>query len=231
MGALWMGMFVALIALALDTFMIGTAKMHQSSTVEYIALGTLRTLKEPPADGSYIGSNEVDRYNFAINRGALAGAANLPGSSAAQVMSSEIQVRLASGQDDSDEDCGQGGGGPPGGGPGLGSCSENFNDEGGGACGGIDQWCGFESSSPIGSVIFGVYTPASGATAATFVPAAAGASVGGINAVKVRLQLQDPNISKFVLPFGKVLLGDGAVKFQSTAIAIIDAPGKYRLVR
>jgi hypothetical protein len=227
MGALWMGMFVALIALALDTFMIGTAKMHQSSTVEYIALGTLRTFKEPPADGSYTGSNEVDRYNFAINRGALAGAANLPGSSAAQVQSSQIQVMPVDMADD--EDCGQGAPGPPGGG--LGTCGENFNDEGGGACGGIDRWCGFESSSPIGSVIFGVYTPASGATAASFVPAAAGASAGGINAVKVRLQLQDPSISKFVLPFGKVLLGDGAVKFQSTAIAIIDAPGQYRLVR
>ncbi len=212
--------FIALVALGLDTYFVATAKFQQSSTAESIALGTLKSLKEPAVGAEYHGSpnNEASLYNFAIDHGALAGASTLIGTEAGQISSSELQVRYASPNGNGHGACTSAIS------PGHGNGKRNGNGNH------TSSWCGFEASSDQGSVIFGYVDPLTfGTSAITFSPVSPGSSAD-VNAVKVRLQLKDPNISPMVLPFKKLLLGERAIMFESSAIAYYAGPGKYHLV-
>ena len=201
MAALILTAILSVTALALDTYFISIAKLQQSATSEYIALATLRTFFEPPLNGGYNGnqSDEVSRYNFAIERGALLGATRLLGASGIQLSPSDLRISAGSNKDNSN-DC------QPG--------SSHRN-----------SWCGFLPASDRGSVIFGSFNPNS---SSGFVPAPPG-SANSANAVKINLQLA-PSSSPIILPLGKLLLGEGQVRFNSTACAYFDSPGSYHLI-
>ncbi len=203
-GALWISVFLMLTALALDTFMLATAKVQQGNTVDYLALSALHALKDPPVgavppSGS---QQDVSTYNFVIDRAAVVAAASLLGSGAAQASASQLRVRISSGSDDEGEGCGFG-------------SDDSVKD----------KWCGFEGVSDVGAVIFGQYDPVNG----NFVPAALGA-VTTVNAVRVRLQLQDPSESPLLLPMMRLILSSGHLMFESSAIAYRDGTGRYMLV-
>jgi hypothetical protein len=234
-GALWISVFLMLTALAIDTFMLATAKLQQGNTVDYLALSALHALKDPPAGAVPPSGQGYDTvtYNFVIDKAAVVAAASLLGSGGAQASASDLRIRISSGRDDEGEGCGTdddyGGSGPTGGGSGGpdGGNSNCSGVENTGNCksGGKDRWCGFEGVSDVGSVIFGQYDPASG----SFTPAPFG-SVGSVNAVRVRLQLQDPSSSPLVLPMMKLVLASGHIMFESKATAYRDGSGRYMLV-
>jgi hypothetical protein len=193
-----------LTALALDTFMLATAKLQQGNTVDYLALSALHALKDPPVgavppSGS---QQDVSTYNFVIDRAAVVAAASLLGSGAAQASASQLRVRISSGSDDEGEGCGFG-------------SDDSVKD----------KWCGFEGLSDVGAVIFGQYDPVN----SKFIPAALGA-VATVNAVRVRLQLQNPSESPLLLPMMRLILSSGHLMFESSAIAYRDGTGRYMLV-
>lgn len=239
-AALWISVFLMLTALAIDTFMLATAKLQQGNTVDYLALSALHALKDPPSGAVPPSSqgHDVDTYNYVIGKAAVVAAASLMGSTTAQASASDLEIRVSTGDDDDGEGCGTdddaGGSGPTGpsgpsggGGPdgGNSNCSGLENTRDCGSKGSKDKWCGFESVTDIGSVIFGQYDPAT----SSFTPASVG-SVGSVNAVKVRLQLQDPSSSPMVLPMMKLILAGGHVMFESKATAYRDSTGRYMLV-
>ena len=227
LGALWMSAFLMLAALAIDTYMLATAKLQQGNTVEYMALAGLRAVLDPAPGAAPPPSSggEQHVYNFAIDRAVLVAQSPLMGTSHAQVSASQLYVRPSSGKDDAGEGCGDD----------EGDANNSAGREAGGHCVGTDEcpesakdkWCGFEGAGDegLGAVIFGRYDSSTG----SFSPAAPGAA-STVNAIKVRLQLQNPQNSPMVLPMMKLLIGNGSIMFQSTATAVKDSNGMYRLV-
>jgi hypothetical protein len=212
LGALWMSAFLMLTALAIDTYMLATAKLQQGNTVEYMALAGLRALLDPASGATPPAQtgNDPLTYNFVIERAVTVAQSPLMGTSHSQVTATQLRVRAATGGDDEGEGCDSGG-------YGQGSGSES----------GVDKWCGFEgeAANPVGAVIFGRYDSTTG----KFTPAAPGA-VSSVNAVRVRLALQDPQNAPMVLPMMKLLIGNGSIMFQSFATAVRDSNGRYRLI-
>lgn len=233
LGALWMSAFLMLAALAIDTYMLATAKLQQGNTVEYMALAGLRALLEPASGAAPPAQtgNDSLTYNFVIERAVTVAQSPLIGTSHTQVTATQLRVRAATGGDDEGEGCDGGGTGQQGGGGGegghgsgsdFGSCGLGINCESD-----VDSWCGFESeaANPVGAVIFGRYDSTTG----KFTPSAPG-TVSSVNAVSVRLALQDPQNAPMVLPMMKLLIGNGSIMFQSFATAVRDSNGRYRLV-
>ena len=203
-GAIVMAAIVATIALALDMYFIANAKLQQNNTAEYVALAVLRTYVEPPQNGAYNGypSDEVSRYNFAIDRGSLLGSAQLLGADAGQISFGDLRVY-----------------------------NSKYDGTGGCEPGSIRQseWCGFQPASDRGSVVFG-YVDKSllQNSQAGFYPIPPGGA-DYANAVKVTLKLTHSS-SPIILPMAKLLLGEQKVQFNSTACALFDSPGNYQLL-
>jgi len=88
-----------LAAISFDLYFLGTARMQQQNLAEYVALATLRELKDPigPSGGACpsagTGSADATCYNHVISTGELAGSFALFGTGgASEVTPSQLQV-------------------------------------------------------------------------------------------------------------------------------------------
>lgn len=227
MGAIWLTSFLVIMAVAIDTVLIVSAVLKVDNAAGYVALATLRTFKDPPINGTYGGSSELDRYNFAVSRGELAGKSSLLMVAPDVVISGDLNIRYAYGLDDYDEascNCG------------YQACPNvPYNPCGGGTgvpgSGHPNDWCGFEPTTQVGDLIFGHWKEASAGSPGTFTPANVGQAPNTINAVTVTLRLRDASTSSTLLPFWKMLMGEAKMSLHSTAIAYRnDTSLRYSLV-
>jgi hypothetical protein len=217
--SIWIATFLLFTALAIDVFLIGTALLQQRNAADYLALGIVKIYLDPPPGVScdIPGCNSQtdpcisQKYTCAINKAILATNVTMVGKQGPQFYDGDLDIYYNSG----DPSCVK---------RGLGQQGERecFNDgHGKEDDDGALVWHGFDPVNVNkGEVVFGhIDVPVTANS--HFVPVD-DVNSGTVNAVFVKLRLQNTAASPMILPFMSLLAPPEMLQFSSSVIAYRD---------
>jgi hypothetical protein len=235
MFALYTFVFMALIALAVNVFLIGNSILQQRNTVEYVAMAVVKIANDPAVDFSpECKESELALLNCIFARAEVAGRVAVGSSTGSYHLPAGILRVQSRGAGESC--CSSNGGG-------LSACQETEHDIGGDGPSGPTGPSGATSSDDFcwpdykvvqeahADVVMGSYGFSQESGKWVFTPAAPGAvksavldPQGALEAVKLRFHLAPTTDSKIIAPLIGILGQGMQLRFSSSAIAY-RAPG------
>jgi hypothetical protein len=223
MFAMYTFVFVTIVALAVNVYLIGHNLMQQRNAVEYVGMAVLKIATQPAVPfPAACTQDELSLLNCILARAEVAGRVGVGGSqSTFYLPSGMLQVKLREGGNP----CGNLGGAADAGGDGsnLGS--------GGGASNDDFCWPSYQVvDEGVAELMMGTYSVANDGTGSFAAAAANAVKAGSFNAVKLRFHFA-PNAdnTKMIAPLIGLFGGDLKLKFSSSAIAYRTPAGGIHL--
>lgn len=217
--------FVTMIALAVNVYLIGNALLQQRNTVEYVAMSVLKVADDPviPLPGACL-QDELSYLNCVLKRAEVAGQVAIGGSNnnSFYLPSGKLQMKARG----SDSSCCKGGGGRSG-------CNFDGGDNSPTSGGGEDEkgnfcWPAYQIvDEGYAELMMGTYSVEKGSFRAAEPNAVQGRN---FNAIKLRFHFNPTNENtKMIAPLIGLFGRNMQLRFSSSALAYRTPNGSIHL--